>query len=63
MSFEYSTPIKLFFSVWWSNDKQRRLVVVTSGQWWWRRRLGVLGEGLGEEMQVKMAVLRCWMYL
>ena len=63
LSFEDSAPIKLFFSVWWFDGKQRRLVAVTDGQWWWRRRLWVLREGLGEEVEKEMALLRCWTFL
>ena len=56
LSFEDFAPIKLFFSMRWSGGKQRQVVAVIASQWWWRRRLGVLGEGLGEEMEVEMVV-------
>ena len=63
LSFEDSALIKLFFFVWWSNNKQRQLVSITDGQWWRKRRLGVLGEGLREEKEKEMDLLRYQMYL
>jgi len=43
ISFEDSTPIKVFLLVWGFNGKQQWLAVATGGRGWWRRSLGALG--------------------